>query len=258
MASLSNPSLAVMERAASSAFELPESNASEASSKSAPGSIEPIRRRSAVPGGTRCSNSTTLDVKTRQQSISWTRYTSESPWTLDPTTAAVPISSSSPYGNRNQSPYGPTSKTPKFFQCNTTLSSPHHAIDRGGEELPDEVLNSSTFDSNVVETTVKIELDVKHAKKRPLGANAMEIIGADDDPIPPPSLIRDLQSTSVNPLFGLVDGFASATTTEPSEVDKNNSGLPDGEYCRGSTAIHPNDKCFDLANMAVGSGVTIA
>ena len=190
--------------------------------------MEPIRRRSAVPGGTRCSNSTTLDVKTRQQSISCTRNTSESPLTLDPVTVAAPISSSSPYGNRNQSPYGPTRSTPKFFQCNTTLSSPHHAIDRGGEELPDEVLNSSTLDSNVVETTVKIELDEKHAKNRPLGANAMEIIGADDDPIPPP--IRDRQSTSVNPLLGLVDGFDSATTTDPSEVDRNNSGLPDGEY----------------------------
>ena len=68
----------------------------------------------------------------------------------------------------------------------------------------------------------------------------------------------DRQSTSVNPLFGLVEGFISAMTTLPSDVDRNNSGRHDGAYCRGNTAMHWNDKCFDRANIPVGRGVMIA
>ncbi len=51
---------------------------------------------------------------------------------------------------------------------------------------------------------------VKHAKNRPLGANDIDTIGED---------ILDLQSTSV---ISPVEVFA--TTTELSDVDKNNSG----------------------------------
>ena len=129
--------------------------------------------------------------------------------------------------------------TPRFFQCNTTLSSPHQPIERGGDELPDLASNSRTNDSKFVETTVSTELEVKHAKNLPFGANAMDTIG-EAGPIIPPSdpPILDRQSTSVKPLFGLVDGFNSATTTDPSDVDKNNSGRQDGAYCRGNTAMH--------------------
>jgi hypothetical protein len=125
--------------------------------------------------------------------------------------------------------------TPKCFICITTLSSPHHPIDLGGDELPDEVSNSNTIDSKVVETTVKTELAVKHAKNLPLGANAIETIGA-FGPDPP---ILPLQSTSTKPLFGLVEGCISETTTDPSDVAKNNSGRLDGAYSLGNTAIHP-------------------
>ena len=156
IASSSKPSCCVMERAASSALELPESNASEASKSKAPGAIEPMRSKSAVPGGTRWRISTDPGLITRQQSISGTRYTSVPTPLL---TSVSPLSVSS-YGKRNQSPYGPTINTPKFFQCNTTLSSPHQPMDLGGEVLPDRASNSSTFDSKFVDTTVRTELDV--------------------------------------------------------------------------------------------------
>mmetsp|Transcript_5785 Transcript_5785/g.11874 ORF Transcript_5785/g.11874 Transcript_5785/m.11874 type:complete len:131 (+) Transcript_5785:1959-2351(+) len=130
-------------------------------------------------------------------------------------------------------------------------------MDLGGDELPDEVLNSRTFDSNVVDTTVKIELEVKQAKKRPFGANDIETMGA-IGPIPPVSPILDRQSISVNPPFGLVDGCNSDTTTEPSEVERNSSGLHEGAYCRGKIAMHRNAIWFDLAYIAVGNGVMMA
>jgi hypothetical protein len=126
-------------------------------------------------------------------------------------------------------------------------------MDRGGDVHPEEVSNSKTIDSKVVDTTVNTELAVKHAKNRPLGAKAMDTIGALFDP---PIFVR--QSTSVKPLLGLVEGCNSETTTDPSDVDKNNSGRREGANCRGRTAMHPYEKCFDLANMAVGNGVTKA
>ena len=63
-------------------------------------SMLPILSSEAVDGGTRCRISTDESVSTRQQSISGIKK----------------MFSLSSYGNRSQSPYGPTMSTPKFFQ----------------------------------------------------------------------------------------------------------------------------------------------
>ena len=57
----------------------------------------------------------------------------------------------------------------------------------------------------------------------------METMG-EATPIPSDPPILDRQSTSVSPLLGLVDGFNSQITTDPSEVERNSSGLHDGAY----------------------------
>mmetsp|Transcript_17840 Transcript_17840/g.32413 ORF Transcript_17840/g.32413 Transcript_17840/m.32413 type:complete len:86 (-) Transcript_17840:311-568(-) len=85
----------------------------------------------------------------------------------------------------------------------------------------------------------------------------METMG-EAGPTPPDPPILERQSTSVKPLLGLVDGFNSETTTDPSEVERNSSGLQEGAYCRGKTAMHRKVKCLDRANMPVGKGVTSA
>ena len=47
----------------------------------------------------------------------------------------------------------------------------------GGDDDPSEVSKSNTLVSKVVEMTVRTEFCVKHAKKRPLGANDMLTMG---------------------------------------------------------------------------------
>mmetsp|Transcript_52187 Transcript_52187/g.126058 ORF Transcript_52187/g.126058 Transcript_52187/m.126058 type:complete len:207 (+) Transcript_52187:1302-1922(+) len=90
----------VMALAASSDAVEPLSNASDASKSIAAGSIDPIRKSSAVAGGTRCKTSTETSVITLQQSTSGIKY--KFPWFSK--------------GKRSQSPYGPTINNPRFFQ----------------------------------------------------------------------------------------------------------------------------------------------
>ena len=88
-----------MDRGVSSETGVPAANRSAASNNMAAGSIDPMRNMAAVEGGTRCRISTAASVKTRQQSISGSRY-KDSVWG---------------YGNRSQSPYGPTLKMEKHY-----------------------------------------------------------------------------------------------------------------------------------------------
>lgn len=113
--------------------------------------------------------------------------------------------------------------TPRFFQCNTTLSSPHHFISKGGEEAPSDVSKSNTLVSNDVEITVNIDDSVKHAKKRPLGAKVMDTIGLD---------IRARQSTSV-----ISQVTVLTTMTELSDVDRKTSGCRDVVLVRERAAM---------------------
>ena len=78
---------------------------------------------------------------------------------------------------------------------------------------PSDVSKSRTFVSNEVETTVNMEDWVKHARKRPFGANDSATMGED---------MRARQSTSV-----ISAVTALTTTTELSDVDKKTSGCLD-------------------------------
>mmetsp|Transcript_14640 Transcript_14640/g.22631 ORF Transcript_14640/g.22631 Transcript_14640/m.22631 type:complete len:203 (-) Transcript_14640:980-1588(-) len=196
-----------MARAASSAADDPESKASDASNSSEEGSIEPIRNKSAVAGGTRCNISIALSENTLQQSISGTMNKFD-------------VSS---YEKRSQSPNGPTIRTPRFFQCKTMLSSPHHCSSLGGEEATPDVSKSRTLVSNDVDITVSVKSFKKQLKNLPLGANDMETIGAE---------MRARQSTSTISIL-----IVSTITTELSAVERNTSGLRDAVWMRDNTAI---------------------
>mmetsp|Transcript_20093 Transcript_20093/g.36444 ORF Transcript_20093/g.36444 Transcript_20093/m.36444 type:complete len:226 (+) Transcript_20093:2914-3591(+) len=193
----SNMPVLVIARASSSDAGDPASKESDASKSMADGSMDPMRKSMAVAGGTRWRSSTAESVMTRQQSISGIIYRF----------------STLTYGNLSQSPYGPTINTPRFFQCKTTLSSPHHFMSNGGEEEPSDVSKSKTLVSNDVEMTVKMDDCLKHARNLPFGAKVIATIGDD---------MRARQSTSVmSPVTVLT------TTTELSEVERKTSGCLD-------------------------------